>query len=68
MPFHLVQSQEDFAEKMNNAGSKPVIIDFTLITCPPCQKLKPILNEIADAHEDKAIFLMVEASTLPLLK
>lgn len=44
----------NFDEKVANSD-KPVLIDFWAEWCAPCRMLSPVVDEIADMYEGKAI-------------
>ncbi len=56
----------------------PVLVDFNATWCPPCQALHPILEELADSHDDckvvtvdvdaeKSLAAQYEVSSIPCL-
>ncbi len=60
-----------FAEGVKSIGSakefdalltsgKPVVADFFATWCPPCQRLTPILDALAQQYGDKATFVRID--------
>ena len=47
-------SSEDFDEKVLNADV-PVLVDFWAPWCGPCQMMHPVLEELAEDYEGKAV-------------
>ena len=53
-----------FDETVNGA-SKPVLVDFTAVWCPPCQALSPILEEVAGEHADRLEIVKLDVDENP---
>ena len=41
-------------------GDKPAIVDFTATWCGPCQRIAPILEELAKEYEGKIVIYKVD--------
>ncbi len=41
-------------------GDKPAIVDFTATWCGPCQRIAPILEELAKEYEGKVVIYKVD--------
>lgn len=41
-------------------GKKPAIVDFTASWCGPCQRIAPILNELASEYDDQIVIYKVD--------
>lgn len=39
---------------------KPMIVDFSATWCPPCQKLKPIFEKLAEDFRDRITFVTID--------
>lgn len=54
-------------EELHYSGSKPAIIDFYATWCGPCQKIAPILAELAKEYEDEIVIYKVDIDKAPEL-
>jgi thioredoxin-like negative regulator of GroEL len=43
-------------------GDTPCIIDFHDDSCPPCQALEPVIEELSEHYRDRVIFFRVDVS------
>lgn len=60
-------TQQEFDQLLNT--DKTVIVDFNAVWCGPCQKLKPILEEIEKENPDKYSLVSIDADhNLTLVK
>lgn len=48
-------------------GDKPAIVDFYANWCPPCRKISPILDELADEYGDEIYIYKVNVDKEPKL-
>lgn len=47
-------------EDLAYLGEKPAIVDFTASWCGPCQRIAPILEELAAEYKDKIVIYKVD--------
>lgn len=47
-------------EELTYLGSKPAIVDFTASWCGPCQKIAPILEELASEYKGEIVIYKVD--------
>ncbi len=47
-------TDESFDEIVNNSDM-PVLVDFWAPWCGPCKMMGPVIEEIADTYQDKAL-------------
>lgn len=46
---------------------KPMIVDFSATWCPPCQKLKPIFEKLAEDFRGRITFVTIDVDQQPEL-
>lgn len=49
-------------ELFNNAGEKPVVLDFFAEYCPSCMHMLPVFESVAQKFEDQAVFIKIDAA------
>jgi thioredoxin len=54
-----VATKEEFDKIVSGAGDKLVAVDFTATWCPPCRRIGPIFESMAEDYED-VIFIKVD--------
>lgn len=55
---HLTTS--DFDKTLEDAGDKPVMVDFFAEWCGPCRMAAPIIDQISEEYADKAVIAKVD--------
>lgn len=48
------------SEELTYLGDRPAIVDFTATWCGPCQKIAPILEELAVEYADRIVIYKVD--------
>jgi len=61
-----VKTVADFEQQVVRAG-QPVLVDFYSPTCPPCRKLGPTIERLADQYKDQAVVAKVNVDDIPEL-
>lgn len=46
-------------------GNKPAIVDFNATWCGPCQRISPILNELAKEYDGQIVIYKVDVDKCP---
>ncbi|CAI4230181.1 unnamed protein product [Auanema sp. JU1783] len=57
MVVHVCKSDEDFRTKIGTAGSKPVLVMFTMERCGACKAISPLFNNLSDSYSSSISFL-----------
>lgn len=52
-------------EDLKYLGDKPAIVDFTAKWCGPCQRITPILEELAKEYDGKIVIYKVDIDKNP---
>jgi len=60
----MIGSEEAFERDVLKAQS-PVLVDFYSETCPPCRRLAPIIEKLAQEYEGRAIVAKVNVNRVP---
>ena len=55
-------SFDNFIEK----STKPVLVEFWAAWCIPCNKIEPVIKEIAYLYKDKINFVKVNSNSNPV--
>lgn len=59
-------NENEFSDKVEQS-QKPVLLDFSAVWCPPCAKLKPVVERIALEFQDKLDVYGVNVDESPYL-
>ncbi|MCK9311807.1 MAG: thioredoxin [Candidatus Pacebacteria bacterium] len=59
-------TDKNFEETILKAD-KPVVVDFWATWCPPCKKLGPVLEKVAEDYKDKVYIYKVNVDENPSL-
>lgn len=51
-------NKEKFDELLK--GEKPVVCDFFATWCGPCKMLAPVMEDVSEKFDDKAVFVKVD--------
>jgi len=54
----LILSKDNFDDIVNNS-EKPVLVDFWASWCGPCRAIAPVMDELSEEYDGKAILAKV---------
>ena len=54
---------DTLASEWKFLGERPALIDFFATWCSPCQRLSPIIDELADEYKDKVDIYKVDVDS-----
>jgi thioredoxin 1 len=60
----IAQSREHLRKVLEDAGSKPVVIDFYADWCGPCRMMSPKIEAYSKQYEGSAVFVKVDTDAL----
>lgn len=55
------------AQELTYLGDKPAVVDFYATWCGPCQRIAPIMNELAAEYDGKVVIYKVDIDKDPEL-
>lgn len=61
-----IGSAEDF-ERVVLDAERPVLVDFYSNSCPPCRRLAPTIEKLAEEYKDRAVVCKVNVDRVPPL-
>ena len=59
-----IESNEEFQSTVL-AAQQPVVVDFYGAHCPPCHRLAPIIDRLAEDYEGRAVVVKVDVAKHP---
>lgn len=60
MVILVVENNDDFSKKLDEAGDKLVVVDFYATWCGPCKMIEPFLKQQSEIYKDEVVFLKVD--------
>ena len=62
MSSDVIELDDKTWEKTVEKGDKPVVVMFSIPTCPYCRQMRPYFEEYAGEYKDKILFAEVDIS------
>ena len=62
---NLVEVTDKNFEEVVLKSAKPVLVDFSATWCGPCQRLDPIVHQIAEEYDGKATVCHLDVDDAP---
>jgi thioredoxin len=59
-------TDKNFFEELSK-NSKPVLVDFYAVWCPPCKILAPVLEKLSEEFKGKIIFCKINTDENPVV-
>eukprot|EP00178_Gracilaria_changii_P010097 TRINITY_DN2942_c0_g1_i1.p2 TRINITY_DN2942_c0_g1~~TRINITY_DN2942_c0_g1_i1.p2 ORF type:complete len:121 (+),score=29.65 TRINITY_DN2942_c0_g1_i1:24-365(+) len=53
-------TEAEFDTAVKNAGSKPVVIDFSAAWCGPCKMIAPKFDSLSTEYDGKVVFIHLD--------
>ena len=64
----LIVTSDEMQKLLQRAADKTVLIDFTATWCGPCQKIKPLVHQLASQFGDQFIVCEVDVDKSETLR
>jgi thioredoxin 1 len=61
----MVQLTDNNFDDVVLKSDKPVLVDFSATWCGPCQRLNPVIKQIADEYDGKAVVCHLDVDDAP---
>tara|TARA_A100001015_G_C14452744_1_gene504832 strand:+ start:66 stop:419 length:354 start_codon:yes stop_codon:yes gene_type:complete len=58
---YVIKDTQDFNNKMNDFGSKLIVIDIYANWCIPCKQIAPLFEKLNDLYKDEVVLFKIDA-------
>lgn len=62
-----VRSMNDFYRRIESAGDKVILLDFTATWCGPCQDMEKTVKSLARRYDKEAVILKIDVDRFEYL-